>query len=214
MVGHPPRHRRCHTRARIPLVLACAALVAVACQDTPTEPVEQPVATAPQFNFMNGPKMPGIVTREEGGFVLFDYTRDETEKAGDPWMIWMGWGIDDYHESCEGSGQSNPWVTQAINNRHGIEHSMNQDMDLTVFPFEEFFGNYLSAPSGVDPAWYANCETSRIASGTGHGIDNTTPAGEQYIVHGTIEYMGETYQLKWMAKFFGKDGFMRTMRVK
>ncbi|MCL7958202.1 MAG: hypothetical protein M8843_09350 [marine benthic group bacterium] len=201
-------------RARFSLVLACAALLAVACQDTPTEPVEQPVATAPQFNFMNGPKMPGIVTREEGGFVLFDYTRDETEKAGDPWMIWMGWGIDDYHESCEGSGQSNPWVTQAINNRHGIEHSMNQDMDLTVFPFEEFFGNYLSAPSGVDPAWYANCETSRIASGTGHGIDNTTPAGEQYIVHGTIEYMGETYQLKWMAKFFGKDGFMRTMRVK
>ncbi|MCL7974241.1 MAG: hypothetical protein M8835_06765 [marine benthic group bacterium] len=201
-------------RARFSLVLACAALLAVACQDTPTEPVEQPVAAAPEFNFMNGPKMPGIVTREEGGFVLFDYTRDETEKAGDPWMIWMGWGIDDYHESCEGSGQSNPWVTQAINNRHGIEHSMNQDMDLTVFPFEEFFGNYLSAPSGVDPAWYANCETSRIASGTGHGIDNTTPAGEQYIVHGTIEYMGETYQLKWMAKFFGKDGFMRTMRVK
>ena len=34
-------------RARIPLILACAALVAVACQDTPTDPVEQPVATAP-----------------------------------------------------------------------------------------------------------------------------------------------------------------------
>ncbi|MCL7974240.1 MAG: hypothetical protein M8835_06760 [marine benthic group bacterium] len=46
-------------RARIPLVLACVALVAVACQDTPTEPVEQPVATVPDFNFMNGPASPG-----------------------------------------------------------------------------------------------------------------------------------------------------------
>ena len=46
-------------RDRIPLVLACAALLAVACQDTPTEPVEQPVATAPEFNFMNGPASPG-----------------------------------------------------------------------------------------------------------------------------------------------------------
>jgi hypothetical protein len=46
-------------RARIPIVLACAALLAVACQDTPTEPVEQPVATVPEFNFMNGPASPG-----------------------------------------------------------------------------------------------------------------------------------------------------------
>lgn len=201
-------------RARIPLVLACAALLAVACQDAPTEPVEQPVATAPTFNFMNGPEMAGVVTRGEDDFVVFDYTRDETEKAGDPWMIFMGWGIDDYHESCGGSNMSNPWVTQIINNPNGIQHSMNQDMDLTVFPFEEFFGNYLSAPEDVDPVWYASCETSRIASGTGHGVNNTTRAGEQYNVHGTIEYMGETYRLRWKVKFFGKDGFMRTMRVK
>jgi len=46
-------------RARIPIVLACAALLAVACQDTPSEPVDPPVATVPDFNFMNGPASPG-----------------------------------------------------------------------------------------------------------------------------------------------------------
>ena len=46
-------------RARIPIVVACAALFAVACQDSPTDPVEQPVATAPEFNFLNGPAQPG-----------------------------------------------------------------------------------------------------------------------------------------------------------
>ncbi len=46
-------------RARIPTILACAALLAVACQDTPTEPVEPPVETAPDLNFMNGPASPG-----------------------------------------------------------------------------------------------------------------------------------------------------------
>lgn len=46
-------------RSRIPIVLACAALLAVACQDSPTNPVEQPVATAPESNYMNGPASPG-----------------------------------------------------------------------------------------------------------------------------------------------------------
>lgn len=46
-------------RTRIPVILACAALLAVACQDSTTEPVEQPVATAPELNFMNGPASPG-----------------------------------------------------------------------------------------------------------------------------------------------------------
>jgi hypothetical protein len=128
-------------------------------------------------------------------------------------MIFMGMGIDEYHSSCGGPGFTPPWVTQTINNLYGIAHSMAQDMDLTVYPFEEFFGNYMSAPPGADPVWYASCETTRIASGTGHGVDNVTPAGWQSTVHGTIEYMGETYQLRWRIRFFGKDGFRRTMRV-
>ena len=64
-------------RDRIPLVLACAALLAVACQDTPTEPVEQPVATAPEFNFMNGPESPGNSGVERfPDWYTFNYTID------------------------------------------------------------------------------------------------------------------------------------------
>ncbi|MCL7985737.1 MAG: hypothetical protein M8872_10830 [marine benthic group bacterium] len=200
-------------RARISLVLACAALVAVACQDTPTEPVEQPVATAPQFNFMNGPEMAGVVTRGEWEFtLLFDYTRDETEKSGEPWMIFMGLGIGDYHETCGGSNSSTPYMAQSI--RDGIKLIRSPDMGVTVYPFEEFFGNYMSAPSGFNPVWYASCETTRIGSGTAHGGGQVTPAGTQYVIHGTIDYMGEAYKLKWVYKSFGKDGEMRTMRVK
>jgi len=199
-------------RARIPLVLACAALLAVACQDSPTDPVEQPVATAPQFNFTNGPELAGAVSRsDDTGWILFDFTQDETEKAGEPWMIFMGMGIDDYHPSCGGPWTAPYWERQTV--RDAIELYMNQDVALTVFPFEEFFGNYLSAPEGADPVWYATCETTRIAGGTAHGVGHLTPAGEQYTVNGKIDYMGETYRLKWVLKFFGKEGFMRTMRV-
>ncbi len=64
-------------RTRISLVLACAALLAVACQDTPTDPVEQPVATAPDLNYMNGPAFPGNsgIERFEEPYT-FNYTID------------------------------------------------------------------------------------------------------------------------------------------
>jgi hypothetical protein len=71
-------------RARIPLVLACAALVAVSCQDTPTEPVEQPVATAPEYNFMNGPAFPGNSGMERfSSNETFNYTLD----LDAPWLL-------------------------------------------------------------------------------------------------------------------------------
>jgi hypothetical protein len=52
-------------RWRVPLTVALIAFVAVSCQDTATEPVEQPVATAPGFNFMNGPESAGAVYRQQ-----------------------------------------------------------------------------------------------------------------------------------------------------
>ena len=200
-------------RWRIPLVLILALFVAVSCDQQPIEPNDvSPVATTPVMNFTNGPELAGSVARsDDTGWIVVDFTQDETEKEGEPWMIFMGMGINDYHPSCEGPWTSPPWVQQTV--RDVIELAMNQDMELTVFPFIEFFGNYMSAPAGSDPVWYASCETTRIASGTAHGVQNTTPAGEQYKVLGTIEYMGETYRLRWVLKFFGKDGFMRTMRV-
>ena len=199
-------------RARIPIVLVCAASLAVACQDSTTGPVDQAVTTEPAFNFTNGPEMAGVVTRGAWEFsLLFDYTRDETEKSGDPWMIFMGWGIDDYHEMCGGSNSSTPWMAQTV--RDAVQLFANRDMGVTVYPFLEFFGNYMSAPAGVSPVWYASCETTRIASGTAHGVGHVTPAGKQYVVNGKIDYLGETYKLRWVAKFFGRDGEMRTMRI-
>ena len=200
-------------RWRIPIVVLLALFVAVSCDQQPAAPqADQAVAEAPVFNWMNGPEMSGVVTRGEADFsLLFDYTRDETEKVGEPWMIFMGWGIDDYHSTCGGSNSSTPWEMQTV--RDVIKLYMNKKMGVTIFPFSEFFGNYMSAPVGVDPVWYASCETTRIAGGTAQGTGHFTPAGEQYTVHGKIDYMGETYRFKWGLKFFGKDGFRRTMRV-
>ncbi|MCL7960089.1 MAG: hypothetical protein M8861_07855 [marine benthic group bacterium] len=197
-------------RWQIPLVLTLALFAAVSCDQQPTEPLENE-ATAPVMNFLNGPEMAGVVTRGDSDFlILFDYTRDETEKEGEPWMVFMGMGIDDYHATC-GSGFDNAWDQQAV--QDALVLDLAQEMGVTVFPFSEFFGNYMSAPMGADPVWYASCETTRIASGTAHGIKNATPAGKQYKVHGRIEYMGETYRLNWVTKLFGKDGSMRTMRI-
>ena len=64
-------------RTRVPLLLACAALLALACQDTPTEPVEQPVATAPEFNYMNNPKDHPVVARFLGTPLAVTYFEDD-----------------------------------------------------------------------------------------------------------------------------------------
>lgn len=71
-------------RARIPIFLGLAALLAVGCQDTPTDPVEQPVATAPDFNFMNGPAFPGNSGLERlNSNETFNYTLDFEA----PWLL-------------------------------------------------------------------------------------------------------------------------------
>lgn len=72
-------------RARVPIVFACAALLAVACQDTPTDPVDtSAAATAPELNFMNGPAFPGNskIERFEEPYT-FNYTVDWEA----PWLL-------------------------------------------------------------------------------------------------------------------------------
>jgi hypothetical protein len=64
-------------RWRIPLVLTLGLLVVVSCDQQPTDPLEEPVAAAPEFNFMNGPASPGNAGMER--FVepyTFNYTID------------------------------------------------------------------------------------------------------------------------------------------
>jgi len=201
-------------RNRIRFVLALAALLAVACQDTPMNPVEQPVATAPEFNFMNGPPEPGIVVREEGSWMLFDiFDENPTEE---PWMVYMGYGVNDYHPTCGGDGPSHPWSTQSIASKQGqqiILNEVNHGAGVTVFPFFEWLGHYLDAPEGVVPVWWASCHTTRIAGGTAVMHSSETPAGWSNVVNGTVEWMGDTYKLQFRVFFFGKDGFRRTARI-
>jgi hypothetical protein len=50
-------------RWRISLAAVLALFVAVSCDQQPVEPLEQAVAEAPAFNFMNGPEEAGVVWR-------------------------------------------------------------------------------------------------------------------------------------------------------
>lgn len=71
-------------RWRIPLVLTLALFVAVSCDQQPTDVVEQPVATAPAFNFMNGPAFPGNSGLERlSSNETFNYTLDFEA----PWLL-------------------------------------------------------------------------------------------------------------------------------
>ena len=113
---------------------ARAALVAVACQDTPTEPVEQPVATAPEFNFMNGPEIAGVVTRGE----YEGYTIDMFwETPADPWILWMGLKPGDVPSWCGGGEVPEDLrAYQEIGAKHGetvIYNEILKNAPVTVF---------------------------------------------------------------------------------
>ena len=193
-------------RARIPIVLACAALLAVACQNTPTDPVEQPVATAPQFNFMNGPEAPGVVVRDGYRGGLFDIFEETPQ--GEPWIVVTGWAVDDNHALCGGSHTSSPWDVQSVASKQGQEiivNQMNKDAGVTVYLFAEFFSNYMSAPEGVNPVHYATCYSTVIAGGNVFGKMNLTPAATYWRFNGTVDWMGETYQLQWRIKFVADE---------
>jgi len=193
-------------RARIPIVLACAALFAVACQDTPTDPVEQPVATAPAFNFMNGPEEAGVVVRYEYGGGLFDIFAETPQ--GEPWIVVTGRGIDDTPTYCGGAGTTTPWDVQRVTSKQEqqvIENLMNKDAGVTVYLQSEWLDNYFSAPVGVSPVQYAFCNTTAIAGGTVFGKLNDTPGGEYWRFNGTVDWMGEAYHLQWRIKFVADE---------
>ncbi len=188
-------------RARIPIVLTCAALLAVACQDTPTDPVEQPDATAPAFNFMNGPEAPGVVVRYESGQAWFDIFEETPQD--EPWVVWLGIAPDEAPALCGGAGFTTPWDVQSVASQQGqqtIIHEMNKNAGVTAFLFSEFFDNYM-----IGGPVYAFCNSAVIAAGTANGRINHTPAAKYVRFNGTVDWMGETYQLQWRIKFVADE---------
>ncbi|MCL7959781.1 MAG: hypothetical protein M8861_06285 [marine benthic group bacterium] len=188
-------------RARIPFVMCLAALLAVACQDTPVEPVATPVATAPEFNFMNGPEEAGVVVRYEETYSLFTFFPETP--AGEPWIVWFGIEGDD-PRLCGGDPTSSPWDVHEVASKQGQEiivNQMNKEAGVTFFRFSEFFPNWLIGGPG-----YAFCNTTAIGGGLAHGKYNVTPAGTFHRFHGTIDWMDETYRIKFELMFEDEFG--------
>ena len=78
--------------------------------------------------------------------------------------------------------------------RSSIE--MNKNAGVTAFLFSEFFGNY--EIGGLD---YAFCNSAVIAAGTANGRINATPSGQHVRFNGTVDWMGETYNLMFRLMF-------------
>ena len=161
-------------RTRIPIVLGLVAMFAVACQDAPSEPIEQPVATAPAFNFMNGPEDPGVVVRYERLHAFLDIFWETPQDEA--WVVWLGIAPDEAPALCGGAGFTTPWDVQSVASQQGqqtIIHEMNKNAGVTAFLFSEFFGNY-----EIGGLVYAFCNSAVIAAGTANGRINATPSGQ------------------------------------
>ena len=192
-------------RARIPVVLALAALLAVACQDSPTDPVEQPVATAPEFNFMNGPEAPGRVLRYYSGMVTQDLFPETP--AGVPWFLQFGIAPGDVLLSCGGGGSSTPRSVQEVRPNGGekvILNELNKNAAVTVFLWDEVLYYYLEAldlisqGEDIDPLCYWMERIEPIAEGVAVLHSNEGPQGWHIRVNGTLDYMGSTYHVHWL----------------
>lgn len=154
-------------RARIPLVLACAALVAVACQDTPTDPVEQPVATAPQFDFANGPPEVGVVTRSDyWEYYIIGLFYDT---PAEDWIIWMGLEPGEVPSWCVGDEKRPNAEAQQVGAKKGEKSNevwKKDKVPLTVFDFAEHWDYFFE---GLDleeePYCYAVTRATPIGGG-------------------------------------------------
>jgi hypothetical protein len=196
-------------RARIPLVLACAALLAVACQETPTEPVDPPVATAPEFNWMNGPPEAGVVVRSDRETYTIDLF---WETPADPWILWMGLEPGQVPSWCAGDPErrANAEV-QTIGARRGetiIELFKKDKVPVTVFDLQEHVDYFYEGLGlGEDPYCYAVTRASPVGGGMGTGRYTEKTVGDvfefMYHFNGTVDYMGETYRLQWKYKSSG-----------
>jgi len=184
-------------RARIPIVLACAALLAVACQDTPTEPVDPPIGTAPEFNFINGPESPGVVYRYRGDLIWVDII--ETTPQEEPWVVFFGTEFGEQLWLCGGPRYYETTIQQVGGE---TELLMDKDYPLVAYRYAEFFPLYLEALSlGEVPYCYAGSRAEQIAGGETHVVAHGTPDLSFFspVVNGTVTWQGEVYRIHYKA---------------
>jgi hypothetical protein len=118
--------------------------------------------------------------------------------ADDAWVVWFGIDSSD-PRLCGGDPTSPPWEVQSTASKQGqqtILNWLNKDAPVTFFSFPEFFDNWLIG----GPA-YAFCNTAVIGTGTAHGKRNDTPGGSFARFSGTIDWMEETYRIKFELMF-------------
>lgn len=197
-------------RARIPLVLACAVLVAVSCQDNPTEPVEQPVATAPQLNFINGPESPGVVYRYRGDMLWVDII--EATPQEEPWVVFFGTRFGEQRWDCGGSR-----YYETTNQEVGGEKVLRMDKEfpLVTYRYAEFFPLFMEGLGlGENPYCYAGSRAEQIAGGTTHVVAHGTPDLSYFspVTNGTVTWQGETYRIHYKATLT-PDAFKSSGRI-
>jgi len=190
-------------RARIPIVLACAALLAVACQDSPTDPVEQPVATAPEFNFMNNPKDGPVIFRGEYITMVGEFYPETP--AGEPWWIWAGMPEDPAdHHACNGGDYTlvPPWQYQDVVRDHR-DNSLEQRKGARLAVWtDEFFDVWMSEGpcAALSLPQVAAGEASMEMRNDNDYYGQTGHSVWGYKMHGKIVYEGKTYHVQVIEK--------------
>ncbi len=192
-------------RWRISLVLILALFVVAACEQQPTDPVEQPVATAPTFNFGNGPPEAGVVFRtdEVESYIIDMFW----ETPAEPWILWLGLEPGEVPSFCVGDDTRPNTEGQAVGAQQGEKSNQVIKMNnvpVAVFDLWEHAGYfYEGLDLGQEPYCYAVTRATPIGSGEGNYRETWKleyGSGFNAQFNGTVDYMGETYQLKWMLK--------------
>jgi hypothetical protein len=182
-------------RWRIPLVLILALFVAVSCDQQPVEPVEQPVATAPVFDFMNGPESPGVVYRYLGDLIWVDII--ETTPQGEPWVVFFGTRFGEQDWVCGGPRYYQTETQQVKGEKELLK---DNNYPLVAYRFAEFFPLFMEGLAlEVDPYCYAGALAEQIAGGTTHVLAHGTPDLSVFrpVVNGTVTWGGETYRIHY-----------------
>ncbi len=191
-------------RARIPIVLACAALFAVACQDTPTDPVQQPVATAPEFNFMNNPKQGPIIYRDEYVTMVGEYY--EETPAGEPWWIWAGMPEDPAdHHACNGGAYTlvPAWQYQDVE-RDNRDNSLEMRRGARLAVWTDEFWDVMASDgpcAALSLPQVASGEASMEMRNDNDYYGQTGHAVWGYKMQGNLSWEGEKYHVQAVEKW-------------
>jgi hypothetical protein len=189
----------------IPLVLILTLFMALGCDQQPTDPVEQAIATAPTFNFGNGPPEAGVVVRSDRESYLIDMF---WETPADPWILWMGLEPGEVPSRCVGDDNRPNTEVQQVGAQQGEKSNevwKKNKVPVTVFDLWEHAGYFYEGRDlGEEPYCYAVTRATPIGGGEGDYREawKLEYGSSAYNGHfnGTVDYMGETYRLQWRLK--------------